>query len=232
MENKGTTIHCLICNDYITGDKQGHLISCKCGACYIDETPYYYRIGGDFDKIEIEEIKDNIRSWIKMSDINKEETEPIERIDKINYYLDIAETVSERSTCLKRMYGAIIVNNDEIVSSGFNGAPRGISSCLEKHKCFRESSDRGTDYSNCLSTHAEMNAIISASRKEMINGVLYLVGKNKSDNTYVINPSPCSICKRLIVNSGIKEVIVRTSKEKYIKINVLDWKEEDIIGGY
>jgi len=234
MENKGTTIHCLICDSYITGDRKGNFISCKCGACYIDETPDYCRIGGDFDKIEVEKVSsDSIRTWVKISETNKKESEPIKRRDKINYYLDIAETVSERSTCLKRTYGAIIVNNDEIISSGFNGAPRGVTSCMERNSCLREKSERGTDYSNCLSAHAEMNAIISASRQEMIGGTLYLVGKDRLTKNYIENPSPCSICKRLIINAGIKEVIVRTiSDEVYIKFNVSDWKEQDIIGGY
>ena len=234
MEDRGTTIHCLVCGDYITGDRKGHLIPCKCGACYIDETPYYCRIGGDFDKIEVEKVSSGgIRNWVKVSETNKKEPESVERRDKINYYLDIAETVSERSTCLKRTYGAIIVNNDEIISSGFNGAPRGITSCMERSGCLRENSKRGTDYSNCLSTHAEMNAIISASRQEMIGSTLYLVGKDRLTKNYIENPSPCSICKRLIINAGIKEVIVRAiSSEAYIKFNVSDWKEQDITGGY
>lgn len=100
----------------------------------------------------------------------------MKRIDKINYYLDIAQTVAERSTCLKRHYGSIIVNNDEIISSGYNGSPRGITNCTDCGKCYREDSERGTDYSNCLSTHSEMNSIISASRRDMIGADLYLVG--------------------------------------------------------
>lgn len=178
----------------------------------------------------------------------------MKRVSKIDYYLDIAETVAERSTCLKRRYGAIIVKNDVIIASGFNGAPRGIDDCLECNKCNRQNSERGMDYSNCVSVHAEQNAIISASRDNMIDSTLYLVGYTEeysidNDNTYlpdylkpvkvkyikkyVENAEPCSICKRLIINSGIKEVIVRTTDGlKYKVFNPKLWTRDDIIGGY
>lgn len=157
----------------------------------------------------------------------------MKRPDKINYYLDIAESVSERSTCLKRRYGAIIVKNDEIISTGYNGAPRGLTSCIEEGICLRKDSERGTDYSNCVSCHAEMNAIISASRQEMIDSTLYLVGNNCDNKlSYVENPAPCSICKRLIINAGIKTVFTRISNDNYINFNVSDWKKDNIIGGY
>ena len=230
--NNVTKIRCLKCGDIIIGDLHGNLIQCSCKSCSIDSTPYYCNINGNPDEVEVINREGN---WILLSkeiEEFKNKNKPLDRIDKTNYYLDIAETVSERSTCLKRMYGAIVVNNDEIISSGFNGAPRGVTSCLEKGECLRENSDRGTDYSNCLSTHAEMNAIISASRKEMIGGTLYLVGKDKLNKTYVKNPTPCSICKRLIINSGIEKVIVRVANGVCTKFNVSDWKEKDIIGGY
>lgn len=153
-----------------------------------------------------------------------------DRIDKINYYLDIAETVAERSTCLKRKYGAIIVNNDEIISTGYNGAPRGIISCLQEGKCNRNNSERGKDYSLCKSVHAEQNAIISASRKNMIGADIYIVGLQ--EDTYVENPAPCSLCKRMIINSGIKSVFIRTDKTKYEICATKDWTDKDIIGGY
>lgn len=161
------------------------------------------------------------------------------RIDKINYYLNIAEEVSKRSTCRKRHYGAVIVNNDEVLSTGYNGSPRGLQSCLDANQCLRQDSPRGTDYSNCCSVHAEQNAIISASRRDMIGSTLYLVGflcdyfKNSSKElNYVDNPSPCSLCKRMIINAGIETVIVRINKKSYNVFNVKDWKTEDIIGGY
>ena len=125
------------------------------------------------------------------------------RIDKQNYYLSIAEAVAKRSTCLRRKYGAIIVNNDEIVSSGYNGAPRGEKNCSDCGYCRREQLNvpKGERYELCRSVHAEQNAIISAARREMIGGTIYIVGLEK-DGTYA-NPAPCTICRRLIVNAGI-----------------------------
>ena len=224
----GTKIKCKLCGDIIEGDRKGNLISCKCNACFIDETPYYYRIGGNPDEIYLIE-KDG--SEILLSEQQKSDLTP-SRIDKTNYYLNIAEAASERSTCLKRKYGAIIVNNDEIISTGYNGAPRKLTSCLETGKCLREDSERGTDYSSCISCHAEMNAIISASRQEMLGSILYLVGKEATTGEYVENPAPCSICKRLIINAGIERVYIRLSKTKYDLIETCDWKQEDIVGGY
>ena len=224
----GTKIKCKLCGDIIEGDRKGNLISCKCNACFIDETPYYYRIGGNPDEIYLIE-KDG--SEILLSEQQKSDLTP-SRIDKTNYYLNIAEAASERSTCLKRKYGAIIVNNDEIISTGYNGAPRKLTSCLETGKCLREDSERGTDYSSCISCHAEMNAIISASRQEMLGSILYLVGKEAATGEYVENPAPCSICKRLIINAGIERVYIRLSKTKYDLIETCDWKQEDIVGGY
>lgn len=229
-EIQGTTIHCLLCDTYITGDRRGHLLECRCGACYIDETPDYYRIGGDSNYIE---IKDSDGNFVKMSDLysNYTNKSTSKRIDKINYYLNIAEEASKRSTCLKKNYGAIIVKNDEIISTGYNGAPRGLCSCIERGKCLRKNSDRGTDYSNCVSCHAEMNAIISASRQEMIDSTMYLSGRTVEGN-YVEDPSPCSICKRLIINAGIKKVFVRINKDTYKEFDVSLWNEDDITGGY
>ena len=151
------------------------------------------------------------------------------RIDKINYYLDIAETVIERGTCLRRNFGAIIVKNDEIVSTGYTGAPRGRANCCDLKYCVREKLNipRGERYELCRSVHAEQNAIISASRKDMIGSTIYLVGKNYSDNTYVEKAMPCSFCKRMIINSGIEKIIIRDTKEKYRIINVKEFIEND-----
>lgn len=158
------------------------------------------------------------------------------RIDKTNYYLNIAEAVAGRSTCLKRQYGAIIVKNDTICSTGFNGSPRGVISCLERGKCLRSNSERGMDYSLCCSVHAEQNTIIHASREQTIGSELYLVGTQKDENgnkKYVENPAPCSLCKRMIINAGIKNVIVRIDETNFNIINVDNWKNiESITGGY
>ena len=222
----GTKIKCLICGDIIEGDRQGHLISCSCNKCYIDETPFYCRIVGDPEQIAVFDKNGNEKRMIQEVE---EHLNKVERIDKINYYLDIAETVSERSTCLDSNYGAIIVKNDEVISTGYNGAPRGIKSCIEQGKCMRKSTKRGEGYLSCSSVHAEQNAIISAKRENMIGSTLYLVGKKVESKEYVKNPEPCIICKRMIINAGISKVIVRTYKTTYREINVSDWGESDII---
>ena len=153
----------------------------------------------------------------------------MERRDKINYYLDIAETVVERGTCLRRNFGAIIVKNDEIISTGYVGAPRGRKNCCDLGYCMREKLNipRGERYELCRSVHAEQNAIISASRRDMIDSTLYLVGINYKDKTYVENANPCALCKRMIINSGIKEIIIRDTKKKYRIIKVEDYIKND-----
>ena len=152
----------------------------------------------------------------------------MERIDKINYYLDIAETVVERGTCLRRNFGAIIVKNDEIISTGYVGAPRGRKNCCDLGYCTREKLNipRGERYELCRSVHAEQNAIISASRRDTIDSTLYL-GINYKDHTYVENANPCALCKRMIINSGIKEVIIRDTKKKYRIIKVQEYIDND-----
>jgi len=154
----------------------------------------------------------------------------IERRDKINYYLDIAETVLERGTCLRRRYGAIIVKNDQIISTGYVGAPRGRKNCSDIGWCTREKLNvpRGERYEICRSVHAEANAIIHAARVDMIGSTLYLVGKEVSTGEYVQNANPCSMCKRQIINSGIETVIIRDDNEKYRVIDVNDeWIAND-----
>ena len=152
------------------------------------------------------------------------------RRDKINYYLDIAETVAARSTCLRRHFGAIIVKNDQIISTGYAGAPRGRKNCSDIGQCTREELQipRGERYELCRSVHAEQNAIIHASRADMLDGVLYLVGREVDTGTYVENALPCALCKRLIINAGIAQVIVRDDEENFRVIRVYDnWVMED-----
>lgn len=153
----------------------------------------------------------------------------MERRDKHNYYLDISETVLERGTCLRRNYGSIIVKNDEIISTGYTGAPRGRKNCIDLNLCIREKLNvpRGKQYELCRSVHSEANAIISASRRDMIGATLYLVGRDAKTGEYVENANSCSMCKRLIVNSGIKNIIIRDSKDKFREINVEEWIEND-----
>ena len=146
------------------------------------------------------------------------------RRDKINYYLDSAETVAERGTCLRRNFGAIIVKNDQIVSTGYVGAPRGRQNCSDLGYCTRDRMGvpRGQRYELCRSVHAEMNAIIHAARVDMLGSTLYLVGREVASGEYVQNAFPCSMCTRLIINAGISTVIVRDDKEYFRVINVAD----------
>jgi dCMP deaminase len=153
----------------------------------------------------------------------------MERIDKINYYLDMAEVALERGTCLRRNFGAVIVKNDEIISTGYTGAPRGRKNCCDLKYCLREKMNvpRGERYELCRSVHAEQNAIISASREKMIDSDLYLVGKDYNTGEYVKGASPCMLCKRFIINAGIKKVFVRETKTEYKIYNVIEWIAND-----
>lgn len=153
----------------------------------------------------------------------------MKRTDKKNYYLDIAETVLERGTCLRRNFGAIIVKNDQIVSTGYVGAPRGRKNCIDLGVCVREQNNipRGERYELCRSVHAEANAIIHASRDSMIGSTLYLVGKDAKTGEYVENASACSMCKRMIINAGIKKVIIRNTKTKFTALYVDEWIQND-----
>jgi len=153
----------------------------------------------------------------------------MERRDKINYYLDLAEVVAQRCTCLRRHYGAVIVKNDQVVSTGYVGAPRGRQNCSDMGVCIREQLNipRGERYELCRSVHAEGNAIISASRDQMLGSSLYLVGKEVKTGKYIENAMCCSMCKRLIINAGIEKVYIRDSKEFYRIIPVREWIEDD-----
>ena len=153
----------------------------------------------------------------------------MERRDKINYYLDLAEVVSQRSTCLRRHYGAVIVQNDEVISTGYVGAPRGRKNCSDMQYCIRTKLNvpRGERYELCRSVHAEANAIISTSRDKMLGSTLYLVGVECSDGSYVENACCCSMCKRLVINAGISHVIIRETKDEYRIIPVQKWIDED-----
>ena len=154
----------------------------------------------------------------------------MQRIDKLNYYLDIAETVTERSTCLRRHYGAIIVNDDQIIATGYCGAPRGRKNCCDLGTCRREELKvpSGERYELCRSVHAEANAIISASRSQCIGATLFLCGKDAVTGEYFEGSTPCSMCRRLIINAGISRVVIRNNKTTYTAIDVeRDWVEKD-----
>ena len=153
----------------------------------------------------------------------------MERTSKENYYLDIAQTVTERSTCLRRVYGAIIVKNDEIISTGYNGAPRGRRNCVDLGYCTREALQvpRGQRYELCRSVHAEANAIISASRRDMVGGTIYLVGRDSATGELLGDADSCSMCRRHIINAGLERVVIRRTPTEFEIVPVSSWIEND-----
>ena len=153
----------------------------------------------------------------------------MERVDKTNYYLDIAETILERGTCLRNNYGSVIVKNDEIISTGYTGAPRGRKNCMDLGYCRRKMNNTpsGAGYELCRSVHSEQNAIISSNRKDMLGSTLYLVGINQRNGEYISDNEPCTLCKRMIINAGIERVVMRDDKEHYRIEEVKDWIEND-----
>ena len=154
----------------------------------------------------------------------------MERVNKIDYYLDIAEAVSERGTCIRKNYGCINVKNDEIISTGYTGAPRGRKNCIDIGHCMKKEifpDVHHGGYDACRSVHAEQNAMLSASRRDMLGSELYLVGVRKDTGEYEEGAMPCQMCRKLIINSGIKKVYVRVNKKEHIEINVDEWIEND-----
>lgn len=157
------------------------------------------------------------------------------RVSKINYYLDIAEAVLERSTCCRKKYGCIIVKNDEIIATGYSGAPRGRVNCIDLGYCVKKKTFpdlRHGGYDACRSVHAEMNAMLCAPRKDMIGSALYMTCKRTESGEYEEGAAPCQMCRKLIINAGISTVYVRTDKENYDVIDVNDWiKNDDLLDG-
>lgn len=151
------------------------------------------------------------------------------RRDKINYYLDLADVVSQRGTCMRRRYGAVIVKNDEVISTGYVGAPRGRQNCTDIKRCIRQEMNipRGERYELCRSVHAEANAIISAEREKMIGASMYLSGREMDTGEYIANSNSCSMCKKMIINAGIQTVYVRDDSMNYRVIQVQDWIDND-----
>lgn len=151
------------------------------------------------------------------------------RVSKENYYLDIAQTVAERSTCLRKCYGAIIVKNDVILSTGYNGAPRGRKNCCDLGQCMRDKLNipRGERYELCRSVHSEQNAIIAASREQMLGATLYMACIDPADGSLVPGTSSCMMCKRVILNAGIAKVVIRDTKEDFRVIETSEWITDD-----
>lgn len=151
------------------------------------------------------------------------------RVSKENYYLDIAQTVAERSTCLRKRYGAIIVKNDVILPTGYNGAPRGRKNCCDLGQCMRDKLNipRGERYELCRSVHSEQNAIIAASREQMLGATLYMACIDPADGSLVPGTSSCMMCKRVILNAGIAKVVIRDTKEDFRVIETSEWITDD-----
>ena len=135
----------------------------------------------------------------------------------------------ERATCLRRVYGAIIVKNDEIISTGYNGAPRGRKNCVDMGFCTREAMQipRGERYELCRSVHAEANAIISAARRDMVGGTLYLVGRNAQTGELLHDATSCSMCRRLVINAGLSKVVIRKTEDTFETVDVREWVDGD-----
>ena len=182
----------------------------------------------DITNLRNPEFKENQKLVLGAEGVEKEF--PLKesiRPSKIGYYLDIAKAVAARGTCLRRRYGAIIVNDDRIVSTGYVGASRGRVNCCDRGTCFRQENNipSGTRYELCRSVHAEMNAIINASKEEMDDATMYLVGI-ENDGSITPNADCCSMCKRVIINSGIRKVIIATPAGYKLKF-VGDWIKND-----
>lgn len=153
-----------------------------------------------------------------------------DRVSKIDYYLNIAEKVAERSTCLRRKFGAVIVNNDQIISTGYNGAPRKTRNCIDVGLCYREvlGVGRGEKYELCRSVHAEQNAVIHAARFAMLDGTLYVVGLDPATGEPLEDAACCRMCKRVVINAGIGRVIIRTGPKGHSEHDVSDWIKNNL----
>lgn len=151
------------------------------------------------------------------------------RPSKEEYYLRIAAEVAARSTCLRRHFGAVIVRDDQIISTGYNGAPRGTPNCFELGVCPREEAGipAGQRYELCRAVHAEANAVIHASRLEMKDGVLYLAALDAKTGEILTGVRPCKMCTRFIINAGLREVVVREGPGRYTRYAVADWVAAD-----
>jgi dCMP deaminase len=151
------------------------------------------------------------------------------RPSKDQYYLDIAREVCRRGTCLRRQYGAVIVNDDQIVSTGYAGAPRGVANCVDLGVCLRQQLDipAGQRYELCRSVHAEMNAVIHASRAQTLGATLYLAGIEVATNQPTARPEPCLLCRRVIINAGIADVVVQPRDQDIIHLNPQEWIDQE-----
>ncbi|MBQ9132126.1 MAG: cytidine deaminase, partial [Clostridia bacterium] len=130
---------------------------------------------------------------------------------------------------LRKMYGAIIVKNDSIISTGYNGSPRGRKNCSDLGMCMRDKLNipRGERYELCRSVHGEANAIIAAPRDQMLGSTLYMVCVNAKNRELEAGTSSCMMCKRMVINAGISQVIIRDTPTEFRVIDVNEWIEND-----
>ncbi len=151
-----------------------------------------------------------------------------ERVSKIDTYLNCAEVFAYRSTCIKRKYGAVIVKNDVVISTGYNSYPRGKENCCDKGECPRMALNlhQGEGYAMCKAVHAEANALLNCSREQTVDADLYLTGINPKDSSIHI-AKPCPLCARMIIQAGIKNVYLRQSENpndyKKVSADELEW---------
>jgi dCMP deaminase len=153
----------------------------------------------------------------------------MQRPSKNEYYLNIARQVAQRATCLRRRYGAVIVKDDQIVATGYTGAPRGVNNCDQLGQCERQKQKvpAGQRYELCRSVHAEMNAVIHASRQQTLGSILYLHGDDLTTGQAVADPQPCQLCRRVIINAGIVQVVTFQSNGSIKTTMVEDWVQEE-----
>ena len=166
---------------------------------------------------------------MNMRQIHTLEVSMADRVSKENYYLDIAQTVAERCTCMRKRFGSIIVKNDVILSTGYNGAPRGRQNCIDISYCIRDKLNipRGERYEMCRSLHSEANAIINASRDQMLGATLYRACTDPKTGLLVEGTNSCMMCKRMIINAGIAQVVIRDTPTEYRVIDVQEWIDDD-----
>lgn len=155
-------------------------------------------------------IREKIYESVEKPKQKEKESETMskpKRISKSEYYLNIAKAVAQRSTCIRRQYGAVIVKNDEIIATGYNGSARGEENCCDIGTCWRERNNipHGQQYEKCVAVHAEQNAIISAPRDKLLGSTIYIYGE---ENGKTIEARPCEICHRMILNAGIENVVL------------------------
>jgi dCMP deaminase len=151
------------------------------------------------------------------------------RPSKDQYYLNIAREVCRRGTCLRRQYGAVIVNDDQIVSTGYAGAPRGVANCVDMGVCLRQQMDipAGQRYELCRSVHAEMNAVIHASRAQTLGATLYLAGIEVATGLATEHPEPCLLCRRVIINAGIAKVVMQPRGQAIVHLDPQEWIDQE-----